>query len=124
MQIFKNKAFNKWAAKEGLSDQALYSAVDEMEHGLINANLGGHVMKKRVALGGRGKSAGVRTIIVYQVHDKAFFIYGFAKNARDNISKDEKNALKHLAQTYLSYDDQQLQHLVKTGTLIEVQNNE
>ena len=81
-------------------------------------------MKKRVTLGGRGKSAGVRTIIVYQVYDKAFFIYGFAKNARGNISKDEQKALKHLAQTYLNYNDQQLQHLVQTGTLIEVQNNE
>ena len=63
MRIFKNKAFNKWADKEGLSDGALRIAVDEMECGLIDADLGGHLMKKRVAVGGRGKSGGVRTLL-------------------------------------------------------------
>jgi len=56
-RIFKNKTFSKWAAKEGLKDNVLWAAVDEMERGLIDADLGGHVVKKRVAVGGRGKTA-------------------------------------------------------------------
>ena len=90
MRAYKNKAFSKWAAKEGLGDEALLAAVDEMERGLIDAELGGYVVKKRVALAGRGKSGGVRTLLAYKVESKAFFVYGFAKNARANISADEQ----------------------------------
>lgn len=76
MRIFKNKAFTKWAEKEGLSDDALQIAVDEMERGLIDADLGGHVVKKRVAVGGRGKRGGVRTLLAYKSCDKAFLCMG------------------------------------------------
>lgn len=67
MRVFKNKAVSKWAAKEGLTDKALLEAVGEMERGLIDADLGGHVVKKRVALAGRGKSGGARTFLAYKV---------------------------------------------------------
>jgi len=86
MRIFKTKWFQKWAKKEKVSQKALQRAIEEMERGLVDADLGGHVYKKRVAIQGRGKSGGVRTLIAYQVKDKAFFIYGFAKNKRANIS--------------------------------------
>ena len=105
MRIFKNKVFNKWAEKEGLSDDTLRRAVNEMERGLMDADLGGHVMKKRVAVGSRGKSGGVRTLLAYKSGDKAFFVYGFAKNVRANISTDELKALKHLAKELMSYSD-------------------
>ena len=124
MRTFKNKAFNKWAMKEGLDDDALRSAVDEMERGLIDADLGGHVVKKRVAIDGRGKSGGARTLIAYQISDKAIFVYGFAKNARGNISVDELKALKHLAKTLLNYSDKALTEAIKHGALIEVINDE
>lgn len=123
MRIFKNKAFSKWATKEGLDDDALRAAVDEMERGLIDADLGGHVVKKRVAVGGRGKSGGVRTLLAYKVGDKAFFVYGFAKNARANISADELKALKHLAKELLGYRDKALTEAIKHGALIEVEND-
>lgn len=123
MRIFKNKAFNKWAAKEGLSDDALWTAVDEMERGLIDADLGGHVMKKRVAVGGRGKRGGVRTLLAYKSGDKAFFVYGFAKNVRANVSTDELKALKHLAKELMSYGDKALTKAIRHGALIEVEDN-
>ena len=66
MRILKNKAFNKWAAKEGVSDQVLKDAVAEMGKGSFDANLGGHLYKKRVALGGKGKSGGVRTLLAFK----------------------------------------------------------
>lgn len=123
MRIFKNKAFSKWATKEGLDDDALRAAVDEMERGLIDADLGGHVVKKRVAIGGRGKSGGARTLLAYKVGNKAFFVYGFAKNARANISADELKALKHLAKELLSYSDKALTEAIEHGALIEVEND-
>ena len=123
MRVFKSKGFNKWTAKEGLNDQVFWVAVDEMERGLIDANLGGHVVKKRVAVGGRGKSGGVRTLLAYRMADKAFFVYGFAKNARANIMADELKALKRLARELLAYNEKQLHEAVKYGELIEVENN-
>lgn len=124
MRIFKNKAFTKWAEKEGLSDDALQIAVDEMERGLIDADLGGHVVKKRVAVGGRGKRGGVRTLLAYKSGDKAFFMYGFAKNARANVSTDELKALKHLAKELMNCSDKTLIKAIQHGALIEVEDNE
>jgi hypothetical protein len=123
MRVFRNKAFSKWAAKEDLGDDALLTAVDEMERGLIDADLGGHVVKKRVALDGMGKRGGVRTLLAYKFGNKAFFVYGFAKNARANISANELKALKHLAKELLGYSDKVLTEAIIRGALIEVEND-
>jgi hypothetical protein len=103
-----------------LNDGALLAAVEEMESGLIDARLGGHVVKKRVALPGRGKRGGSRTLVVYQQANKAFFVYGFAKNERANISDKELKALKLLATELLSYTKAALVKAIKAGELIEV----
>ncbi len=123
MRIFKNKAFHKWAAKEGLSDSALTAAVDEIERGLIDADLGGRVLKKRVAIANRGKRGGVRTLIAYLASDKAFFVYGFAKSARDNIKDNELKGLKAYAAILLGYSDEELKKAVKAEVLIEVRSD-
>ena len=123
MRIFKNRAFNKWANKEGVDADALWAAVDEMERGLIDADLGGHLFKKRVAIGGRGKSGGGRTLLVYKIGDKAFFVYGYAKNVKANINADELKALKHLAKELLSYSDKILSEAILHGALIEVEKD-
>jgi hypothetical protein len=124
MQVFKSKWFQKWATSEGLDDGALLAAVEEMEIGLIDARLGGHVIKKRVALPGRGKRGGSRTLVVYQQADKAFFVYGFAKNERANISDKELKALKLLATELLSYTKPALAKAIKAGELIEVHEDD
>lgn len=124
MRVLKNKAFSKWAAKEGISDDALRAAVEEMARGLVEADLGGHVFKKRVAVAGRGKSGGVRTLLAYKAGDKAFFVYGFAKNARANIKADELDGLKKLAKALLGYTDRQLKQAIGDGALIEVNGDE
>lgn len=123
MRVFKNKWFQKWAAKERLDDEALRAAIEEMENGLIDTKLGGHVVKKRVALPGRGKRGGSRTLVVYQQADKAFFVYGFAKNERANISDKELKALKLLATQLLGYTNPALVKAIKAGELIEVIND-
>jgi len=70
MRIYKTKPFNRWAEKEGLTDAALGAAVEELARSLIDADLGGHVYKKRVGLARRGKRGGVRTLIVFKIEDK------------------------------------------------------
>ena len=114
MRIFKSRAFNKWAAKERVSDQALIGAV---------ADLGSCLYKKRVAVGGKGKSGGVRTLLAFKLGDKAFFIYGFAKNTRANIKQNEEKALKRYAAVLLGYSDKELNQAVAAGALIEVKGN-
>ena len=123
MRVFKNKWFQKWAAKEGMDDEVLRAAVEEMENGLIDAELGGHVVKKRVALPGRGKRGGTRTLVVYQQANKAFFVYGFAKSERANISDKELKALKLLATQLLGYTNPALVKAIEAGELIEVVND-
>jgi len=120
VRLFKSKWLQKWAASERLDDGALLAAVKEMEGGLIDARLGGHVVKKRVALPGRGKRGGSRTLVVYRQADKAFFVYGFAKNERATISDKELKALKLLATELLSYTRRALARAIKAGELIEV----
>ena len=124
MRIFKIKEFSKWAAQEGLTDNVLRQAVAEMERGLSGANLGGQVFKKRVSLRGRGKSSGLRTLLAYRMGSKAFFIYGFAKNVKDNVSLHELKALKAAAEIYLNYNKEELNQAVKSGVLIEVTSDE
>ncbi len=114
----------KWAKKEKILDKALMQAVEEMERGLTDADLGGHVFKKRVAIQGQGKSGGVRTLIAYQVKDKAFFIYGFAKNKRANINDKELEVLKIIANNLLGHNDKMLDHLINENELVEVQDYE
>ena len=124
MQAFKIKAFAKWASHEGLDDDALASAVVEMEQGLIDARLGGRVVKKRVALSGRGKRGSTRTLVAFKQSDKAFFIYGFAKNERANVSDKELRALKLLAKELLNYAAPALAKATKAGELIEIEEND
>ncbi|QFY42772.1 type II toxin-antitoxin system RelE/ParE family toxin [Candidatus Methylospira mobilis] len=124
MRIFKNKAFARFAKKAGIDDPSLCKAVMDAEQGLIDANLGGGVIKQRVARSGAGKSGGFRTLILFRMKSLAFFVHGFAKNEQDNIDDDELIALKKLAAAMLGYDDAKLQLALENKTLTEVICNE
>jgi hypothetical protein len=87
----------------GMTDGALWAAVLEMTQGLIDADLGGHVVKKRVALPGQGKRGGARTIVATKLAERWFFLYGFRKNERANIDKDELRALQQVANELLGW---------------------
>lgn len=121
MRIFKTRLFNRWAAEEGLTDRVLADVINEMERGLVDANLGGHVYKKRVALPGRGKRGGSRTLLAYRKGEKAFFVMGFAKNERANIDARDLKALGKLADELLGYTNAALKKLIKHGQLIEIE---
>jgi hypothetical protein len=120
VRIFHNKAFARFARKAGIPDTALCQAIREAERGLIVADLGGGVIKQRVARAGQGKSSGFRVLIVFKPSLMAVFVHGFAKNERDNIRQDELSALKRLASELVSYDDKSLSRVIASGTFIEV----
>jgi len=92
MQIFMTKWFQRWAAREMLTDNILLAAVEEIGQGLVDADLGGHLVKKRIGTRGRGKSGSVRAVLAIRLGEKAFFIYGFSKNERSNINEKELKA--------------------------------
>ncbi|MDO9213150.1 MAG: type II toxin-antitoxin system RelE/ParE family toxin [Methylococcales bacterium] len=119
-RVFKTRVFERWMQKIDLSDDLLVIAVHEMERGLIDADLGGGVFKKRIALPNRGKSGSVRTLIATNKNDRWFFVLGFEKNQRDNIGKIELIALKESAKTMLTMSEVKLDSLLKTHSLKEI----
>jgi hypothetical protein len=124
MRIFKTKWVHRWAAKEGLDDASLRGAVDEMRRGLVDADLGGCVFKKRVALPGRGKSGSARILLAFQQDHHVFFVYGFAKSVRANISDTELKALRRLADELLSYGDVRIDKALAAKELMEVMTDD
>ena len=119
-RIFKTRYFARWMRKTELSDEALYSAVIEMTQGLIDADLGGGILKKRVGLSGRGKRGGARTLVATNKGNRWIFVYGFEKNDRANISDGELEALKDIAAELLARTVKQLDEALNDGSLTEI----
>jgi hypothetical protein len=124
LRIFKNKPFARFAKKAEISDSALCKAIANAEQGLIDADLGGGVIKQRVARDGEGKSGGFRTMILFRTGTRAFFVYGFAKNEQDNISNDDLISLRKLAEKMLNYNEKELTVAIQKKLVIEVMCNE
>ncbi len=123
MRIFKNKPFARFARKAGLDDEVLRQAVEAAERGLVDADLGGGVIKQRVARQGGGKSGGFRTIVLLRHGERAFFVHGFAKSDLGNIRADELAAFRMLASHLLAYDDAALAAAVEAGALMEIMSD-
>lgn len=119
-RVFKTRHFIRWMRKTELTDSALCSAVLEMRQGLIDADLGGSIVKKRVGLAGRGKRGGARTLIATNKGSRWFFVYGFEKNERANITDDELAALQDIAHELLTRTSQQLDKTTEDGSLQEI----
>lgn len=120
MRVFITKRFHIWAKEEGLTEAVLSEAVEEIIQGLIGDSLGGNVYKKRIKMPGRGKRGGARTLIGYTAKEKVFFIFGFAKNERENIDSNELKAIKKFAEELLAYTEQQLKQSIENGALREI----
>lgn len=120
MRVFKNAWFGRFARKEKISADALWEAVERAEKYLIDANLGGGVIKQRIARPGAGKSKGYRSIVLYKQGERAFFVYGFPKSDLDNIRNDEEEQFKKAAKLILALTDEQVYQLIKNGQLEEV----
>lgn len=118
----KTKHFSRWAAKAGITDAVLSVALQEMKKGLIDADLGGGIIKKRVALPGKGKRGGARTLLATNKNDRWFYVYGFEKNEKDNVTTKELDALKLLAGDLLNLSAEQITEAISSGVLLEVKH--
>ena len=108
MRIFKNTRFARFAGKEDISDNELREAVNQLEAGQADANLGGNVYKIRIARSGEGKAGGYRVIVLFRSGERTFYVYGFAKSERDNISEKELKDYRKLAKKYFLMTVEQL----------------
>ena len=108
----------------GISDLSLCAAVSEMLSGLIDADLGNGLLKKRIARTGQGKSGGFRTLVATNKGDLWFFVFGFSKNEKSNIDKKEEKALKKLADQLLSMSLEDIAKAESKNELIKVNCNE
>ena len=124
MRLYKLKAFARFQRRERLSDTALESAVRSAEEGLVDADLGGGLIKQRVARPGQGKSGGFRTIIAYRRGDRAVFLFGFAKSERENLDDDEVAYWQRVGRTYLGLDDDGIEAAIAGAELAEVSYDE
>ena len=120
MAVYRARWFDRWARKEGLAVSGLCAAVQEMLLGLVDADLGGGLVKKRIGRPAQGKSGGYRTLVATNKGNRWVFVYGFPKNERSNIDKDEAEALKKLAAHLLSLTAQAVIKAKQAGELIEV----
>jgi hypothetical protein len=118
--VFKTRHFSRWLRKSELTQETLCTAISEMENGLIDADLGGGVVKKRVPLPGRGKSGGARTLLATNKGSLWFFVFGFEKNERANVSPGEFEALKALASDLLKLSSVELDSQVESEALQEI----
>jgi hypothetical protein len=121
VRIFKTKTLAKFTRQHGISDASLVEAVERAKRGLIDADLGGRVIKQRVARPGQGKRGGFRMLIGFG-SDRAVYLFAWAKNERENISHGELLSLRDIAASFLNANQEQIAKALNDGTLIEVHN--
>ena len=124
MRIFKTKWLTRFARREGIADKSLREAIERAESGLIDADLGGGLIKQRVARKGQGRSGGYRMIVGYRAKDRAIFLLGFAKNERENIEDDELLSLREIAQNWFAADGSRIRKELELGNLQEIDHDE
>lgn len=122
MRIYKTKWVARFVRRERINDSGLNEAIARAESGIIDADLGGGLIKQRVARPGQGRSGGFRMIVAYRTEDRAFFLYGFAKNERENIDDSELQTLRDIGNELLAQGDSALDEAVRNGKLQEIEN--
>jgi hypothetical protein len=120
IRIFKTRWFERYAKRERISDARLCDAVRRAECGLIDADLGGGVIKQRVARPGQGRSGGYRLLLAFRPAERAVLIFGFAKSARENIPRDELESAKTVATYWLEMSPAEIGRAIDQGKLVEV----
>jgi hypothetical protein len=123
VRIFKNTWFDRFAGKEEITDVELREFVNRLEAGQAEAKLGGGVFKVRIARPGEGKSGGYRVIVFFRSRERTFYVYGFAKSDRSNISQKELKKLRKQAASLLFMSDDQIATALKEGVLKEIEEN-
>ena len=124
MRVFKTKWFVRYARHERIADRSLCEAIQRAESGVVDADLGGGIIKQRVARTGQGRSGGYRLLVAYRCGDRAVFLYGFAKKERDNIEDDELETLREIGAAWLGAKEDRLAYAIEKGILLEVSYND
>jgi hypothetical protein len=124
VRILKDLEFNDWADKCDVTDAMLCVAAKEIEAGLVDARLGGFLLKKRMAAPRRGKRRSYRTIVGHRQGDRLIFIHGFAKAETENITKKEKEALRKLCDVYMVANDKRLAEMIEEKQILEIRCDE
>jgi hypothetical protein len=120
VRAFKNKWFSRFAKKNGISDAKLKNIVTDLENGIWDVDLGGHVYKVRIARPGEGKSGGYRTIVLFRKGEREFFVYGFAKSDKDNLEDWELEQYRKTAHDDFALTDKQMEDHLINGLFIEI----
>lgn len=120
MRIFKTKWLARYARRERIKDTDLRAAVLRAGKGLVDADLGGNVIKQRLARPGQGRSGGYRVLIAFRPEARAVFLYGFAKSERENIEADELVTLREIAAAWLVADETKIARAIAEGLLQEI----
>jgi hypothetical protein len=123
VRVFKIRWFARFARSERIDDESLSEAIGRAARGLIDADLGGGLIKQRVARRGRGRSGGYRMIIAFRVEERAVFLYGFAKNERENIEPDELEDLRLVARGWLEATSERIEAALEDGAIQEVRHD-
>jgi hypothetical protein len=124
VRIFKAKTFARFARRERIADVSLSEAIAQAERGLVDADLGGGLIKLRLARPGQGKRGGYRMLIAFRSKLRAVFFFGFAKNELDNIDDDQLSTLRETAALWLAANAQKIEQAIKDGLLIEVRDDD
>lgn len=121
MRIFKTKGVKRFTHREQITDASLRTAIKRAGRGSIDADLGGGLIKQRIARQGQGRSGGFRMIVAYREADRAVFLYGFAKNDRNNISDDELQTLRCIGASWLAASEAVVRQALSDGDLQEIE---
>ena len=121
LSVYKGKAFVRFARKARITDADLWQAAQRANDGLVDADLGGGVIKQRIARAGQGKSGGSRSIILFKMNDRAVYVYGFEKKDAASIDRRELEAFRELAEVILGYTDVEIEQRVNDGALFNVE---
>jgi hypothetical protein len=124
VRIFKTRLFAKFARRERIADSSLREAIERAARGLVDADLGGGVVKQWVARSGQGRSGGYRVLIAVHLGARAVFLYSFAKSERDDIRDNELATLREIAAAWLRAGPEPIEQAVADGRLQEVDNDD
>lgn len=120
VRVFKTKGMTRYSRREKIPDADLMEAVDRAKRGLIDADLGGGLIKQRIARKGQGKSGGYRVIVAYRAQSRVVFLYGFAKSDTDNISPSQLQTFRTIGANWLAADASTIQQAIDEGELQEI----
>ena len=119
------KEFHRWHSKINWQKTFLYQAAIEVSNGLHNGDLGAGCFKKRIAIKGKGKRAGARTILTFKVNQFVIYIYAYAKNEKSNLSPKEQQTIKLFSKEILmNLTDSDINKMMNSGELVMVKNEQ